>query len=234
MADVPMRHVRMWVIVSLIPPRYEEPDNLRSIGNLLGGYLDYDRTECIVYNMITHAREKCDGTHTILGTSRSINFGAQPKPGYAFSAKPITNVAINPMLVVSLSPVVKRKHVVASDLETSPIVVEADVGKDVILSTTPSKKRGRNEGCSPSPKKIKTVLGGKLLKQQTESLSLVDIRGDDEPLVTLKKKLGRRLSSRNKVPRSTKKTKALLRIAYPIAAKEGDKASPSAKGKGKT
>ncbi|KAL6180466.1 hypothetical protein ACLB2K_047129 [Fragaria x ananassa] len=172
------------------------------------------------------------------------------------------------MLVVSSSPVVKRKHVVrrleptetsgidesglrrmgsslgsgnstpqievVSDLETSPIVVEAVVGKDVILSTTPSKKRGRNGGCSPSPKKIKTILGGKLLKLQAESLGLVNTGGDDEPLVTLKKKLGRRLGSRNKVSRSTKKTEAPLRITYPIAAKVGDKVSPNAKGKGKT
>ncbi|KAL6193852.1 hypothetical protein ACLB2K_034936 [Fragaria x ananassa] len=218
MADVPMCHVRMWVIVSLIPPRYEEPDNLCFFGNLLGGYLDYDRTEfrkgvmkilfthdiykpvhlerqvhldpgvepmlrlnflqllgrCSVCNMITHAGKKCDGTHTVLGTSRGINFRAQPKPGYAFSAKPTIGVAINLAIVVSSSLVVKRKHVVcrlertetseidesglrrmgsslgsgnstleievAFELETSPIVLEAVVGKDVVLSTTPSKK----------------------------------------------------------------------------------------------
>ncbi|KAL6146486.1 hypothetical protein ACLB2K_057165 [Fragaria x ananassa] len=253
MTDVPMRHVRMWVIVSLIPPWYEEPDNLRLIGNLLEGYLDYDRTEfrkgvmkilftheihkplllerCSVCNMITHAGEKCDGTHT--------------GSGYAFSAKPITGVAINPAPVVSSTPVVKRKPAcgfgnstleieVAFDLETSPIVLEAAVGKDAVLSTTPSKKRGCNGGCSPSLKKIKTILGGKLLKHQAESLGLVDIGGDDAPLVTLKKKkLGCRLGSRNKVSRSTKKTEAPLRITYSIAAKVGDKASPNAKGKGK-
>ncbi|KAL6198457.1 hypothetical protein ACLB2K_028246 [Fragaria x ananassa] len=156
MADFPMCHVRMWVIISFIPPRYEEPYNLRLIRNLLGGYLDYDCTEfrkgvmkilfthdiykpvvlerqihldpgvepmlkynflhllgrCLVYNMTTHAREKCDGTHTVLGTSGGINFGAQPKPGYAFSTKLPVGVAINTTPEVSSSPVVKSKHVV--------------------------------------------------------------------------------------------------------------------------
>ncbi|KAL6185897.1 hypothetical protein ACLB2K_042019 [Fragaria x ananassa] len=88
MTDVPMSHVRMWVIVSLIPPR------------------------CFVCNMITHVGEKCDGTHTVLGTSRGINCSAQPKPGYAFSTKPTIGVAINPAPVHSSSLVVKRKPVV--------------------------------------------------------------------------------------------------------------------------
>ncbi|KAL6201479.1 hypothetical protein ACLB2K_025193 [Fragaria x ananassa] len=113
MADFPMRYVRMWVIISLIPPQYKEPYNLRFISNLLGEYLDYDCIEfrkgvmkilfthdiykpvllerqihldpgvepmlnfnflhllgtCFVYNMTTRPREKCDGTHTVLGTS---------------------------------------------------------------------------------------------------------------------------------------------------------------------
>ncbi|XP_024162597.1 uncharacterized protein LOC112169774 [Rosa chinensis] len=44
-AEVPMKHVRMWVRVSDIPPLYEEPGNFILIGNLLGGYLDYDKRE---------------------------------------------------------------------------------------------------------------------------------------------------------------------------------------------
>ncbi|KAL6196207.1 hypothetical protein ACLB2K_031822 [Fragaria x ananassa] len=120
---------------------------------------------------------------------------------------------------------------VVYELETSPIVLEAVVGKDVVFSITPSKKRGHSGGCSPSPKKIiKAILGGKLLKLQAESLVFFDTGRDDEPLVTLKKKL----DSRNKVSWSTIKTVAPLHITYPIVAKVGDKASPNVKGKGKT
>ncbi|KAL6194453.1 hypothetical protein ACLB2K_035537 [Fragaria x ananassa] len=188
---------------------------------------------CSVYNMITHAGEKCDGTQTVLGTSRGINFGVQPKPIFAFSAKLSTSLAINPAPVVSSSSAVKRKHVVVSELETSPIVLEVVAKKDVVLST-PSKKREHSGGCSPSLKKFKTIMGDKLLKLQVDSLGLVNTGGNDELLMNLKKKLGRPLGSRNRVYRSTKKTEVPLRISYPVAAKVGDKASPNAKGKGKT
>jgi hypothetical protein len=43
LADVPLRHLRFWVKVEGISPAFEEPANFRLIGDLLGGYLDYDK-----------------------------------------------------------------------------------------------------------------------------------------------------------------------------------------------
>ncbi|KAK9901849.1 hypothetical protein M0R45_001908 [Rubus argutus] len=40
---VPMRHLRFWVKVEGISPTFEEPVNFKLIGDLLGGYLDYDK-----------------------------------------------------------------------------------------------------------------------------------------------------------------------------------------------
>lgn len=43
LADVPMRHLRFWVKVEGISPAFEEPANFKLIGDLLGGFLDYDK-----------------------------------------------------------------------------------------------------------------------------------------------------------------------------------------------
>ena len=45
MASIPIKSLLMWVVVSEIPPLYEEPENFRLIGNLLGGFVDYDSEE---------------------------------------------------------------------------------------------------------------------------------------------------------------------------------------------
>ncbi|XP_024187908.1 uncharacterized protein LOC112192413 [Rosa chinensis] len=41
--EVQFKHLRVWARVSGIPPLYEESENLTLIGNLLGGFLDYDK-----------------------------------------------------------------------------------------------------------------------------------------------------------------------------------------------
>lgn len=40
---VPMRHVQYWVKIEGIPLAFEEPYNFKLIGDLLGGFLDYDK-----------------------------------------------------------------------------------------------------------------------------------------------------------------------------------------------
>ncbi|KAK9911859.1 hypothetical protein M0R45_035742 [Rubus argutus] len=40
---VPMWHVRYWVKIEGIPPAIEEPENFKLIGDLLRGFLDYDK-----------------------------------------------------------------------------------------------------------------------------------------------------------------------------------------------
>ncbi|KAK9922557.1 hypothetical protein M0R45_031018 [Rubus argutus] len=43
LADVAMKHLRFWVKVKGISPAFEELTNFKLIGDLLGGYLDYDK-----------------------------------------------------------------------------------------------------------------------------------------------------------------------------------------------
>ncbi|KAM5557576.1 hypothetical protein ABKV19_024782 [Rosa sericea] len=93
-----------------------------------------------------------------------------------------------------------------------------------------SKKRDRNGGCDPSPKKFKTILSGKIPTLQADALGLIE-DDNDTPLVTLKKKMGRPLGSKNKSQRSGKKSGAApLRLTYPAAGVSVS--SPRDKGKG--
>ncbi|PRQ25920.1 hypothetical protein RchiOBHm_Chr6g0288921 [Rosa chinensis] len=94
------------------------------------------------------------------------------------------------------------------------------------------KKRGREEVIVPSPKKFKTILGGKLLTLHAEVLGLAEVE-DDVALVTLKKRSGRPLGSKNKGPRSQKKVGLTpLRLIYPSTT-TAQEVGPKAKGKGK-
>lgn len=43
MNAVQIRHVCYWVKIEGIPPMFEEPENLKLIGDLLRGFLDYDK-----------------------------------------------------------------------------------------------------------------------------------------------------------------------------------------------
>lgn len=43
LVEAHLRHIRFWVKVEGISPAFEEPANFRLIGDLLGGYLDYDK-----------------------------------------------------------------------------------------------------------------------------------------------------------------------------------------------
>ena len=45
MASIPIKFILMWVVVTEIPPLYDESSNFRLIGNLLGGFEDYDIDE---------------------------------------------------------------------------------------------------------------------------------------------------------------------------------------------
>ncbi|PRQ21398.1 hypothetical protein RchiOBHm_Chr7g0238801 [Rosa chinensis] len=95
----------------------------------------------------------------------------------------------------------------------------------------PSKKRERGGACHPSPKKFKTILGGKIPTLHAEALGLIEEDGD-LTLVSLKKKSGRPLGSKNKTQRANKKLDGTpLKITYPTSTETGP--SPRDKGKGK-
>ncbi|PRQ55096.1 hypothetical protein RchiOBHm_Chr1g0320861 [Rosa chinensis] len=313
--DVPMKHIRIWVRVSGIPPLYEEPDNLILVGNLLGGYLDYDKKEfrkgivrilfshdiskpvllerrvflatgveptlkfqfehlkgrCSQCGLITHSGEKCEEPNAVVSTPRVLRFGGGPPisgEGFSFSAQSNIDLPLpSPTILKKKKPVIRRQERSLSgpapkaatvpntaELEgmlCDSVLQDQTVGgtsghssdpssedligsppQAVVKPTLTYKKRVREEIHVPSPKKFKTILGGKFLTLQADALGLVEVE-DDVTLVKLKKKLGRPLGSKNKGPRSQKKAGINpLRLTYP-SAKPVPETGPSAKGKGK-
>ncbi|XP_024199221.1 uncharacterized protein LOC112202438 [Rosa chinensis] len=100
-----------------------------------------------------------------------------------------------------------------------------------MVEPTVYKKRNRTGGCTPSPKKLKTILGGKIPILQADALGLIEAANESEQGI-LKKKVGRPLGSKNKHPRPQKKMSGTLRLTY-SSVDAAHEISPKNKGKGK-
>ncbi|KAL6145107.1 hypothetical protein ACLB2K_055795 [Fragaria x ananassa] len=73
LVEVPMKHVRFWTRVTCIPPLYEEPDNLRLVGNLLGGFIDYDKKEFLrVLQAESLGLSENDMDSTLISSKRKV------------------------------------------------------------------------------------------------------------------------------------------------------------------
>ncbi|XP_062020791.1 uncharacterized protein LOC133737199 [Rosa rugosa] len=307
--EVSMKHVRIWVRVSGIPSLYEEPDNFTLIGNLLGGFLDYDKKEfrkgiirifflhdiskpillerrifsakgielllkfqfehhkgrCSQCGLITHSGAKCEEPNVVWGVTE-LHFGGPSTAGgsFSFSAQASRELPFSsPALIKKKKPVIRRKDGSVSGLDSSAGTVQSMAEEEILQPTTimdevvvsgsasmegvlkyipPTedvhmepkvyKKRSRNGGCTPSPKKFKTILGGKLLTLQADALGLVETDKESEQGI-LKKKVGRPLGSKNKNPHPQKMVgRTPLRLTYPTI-ETGQESSPIEKGKGK-
>ncbi|KAL6195801.1 hypothetical protein ACLB2K_031419 [Fragaria x ananassa] len=116
-----------------------------------------------------------------------------------------------------------------SDLQEIP-AVEITTMSDESVSTL-TRKRGRDRGITASLKKFKTILEGKVITLQLESLGLVE-DSKDEQLLTYKKKFGRPLRSKNKNLKPDK-NHIVPPVRIPLPINFGDDISPSDKGRGK-
>ncbi|PRQ48309.1 hypothetical protein RchiOBHm_Chr2g0109251 [Rosa chinensis] len=305
-----MKHVHIWVRVSGIPPLYEEPDNFTLIGNLLGGFLDYDKKElwkgvirifflhdiskpilferiiflvigvepllkfqfeylkgkCSQCGLITHSGAKCEDPNAAISTPRVLHFSGSSTTGgsFSFSAQASRDLPLSsPALIKKKKHVIRRKEGSVSGFDSSAgtvqsmaeeeilqpmknmdeVVVSRSAFMEGVLKSIPPtedvqvepkvyRKKGRNGGCTPSPKNFKTILGGKLLTLQADTLGLVETDKESEQGI-LKKKVGRPLGRKNKNPCPQKMVSRMhLRLTYPIM-ETGQESSPIEKGKGK-
>ncbi|KAL6178069.1 hypothetical protein ACLB2K_049589 [Fragaria x ananassa] len=202
-----MKHVHFWTRVFGIPTLYEEPDNLRLIGNLLGGYIDYDNKEFLWGKMrilFTHDISKPLLPERCVFLSQSIEpslkFQYERLQGRCSICNLITHACVWCEERSAISPVIRSLNFANS---APPPVVD---------------KRPILQGSSSSSA-VNIGIDG-----------VVDPSPDVLVAVSAKRKAGRPLGQKNKVPRPSK-TLAAPPLRVTTSKFDKGKVGPNDKGK---
>ena len=218
---------------------------------------------CTKCGLITHAGVVCTETPRA-AVARNLNFGGViPTKNFAFktgssagvpqvgSSSPPASAAA-PLKVKKKAKIMLRRRgssssacdtvddeheIVHTEELASPALASVEVEASQASSPAKtSKKRDRGGGLSPSPKKLKTIFGGKPMILRPESLGLIEVDDGEETLISLKKKLGRPYGSetKNSANKAEKKKKPdTMRPSFPAAQAVQLQISPNSKGKDK-